>query len=360
MKFSILILTDYQLLNAIRFVYNNCENSFNNTDIFISESIRNINYKVKILKRLGLFSKIFLIRSLIFSSNTFGRKLRSLTLSLNKKSFNKFIICDNREIIPKRYEILMVPCATLQCEIFINYFEHDKIYYIEDGFGSYFGDIQKNTMTPAHRFVNQRLGKSVRIEKLYLNKVNFCKSDFALENCQIRGQFEFNYKQILKEIFLTTDYVKTYNSNDFIYLRQPLIDFGQKYIDLEQTIIKLTADFIGDAFIVRNHPRNRKILNILEYRVDNGRNMWECVCLDNIGPQNVLIGLLSTAQITPKLLFDLEPTVIFLFNLFPLTDIKKQEELSIAESFKKLYKDPMKIFTPRNMDEYLECLRRIN
>ena len=105
-----------------------------------------------------------------------------------------------------------------------------------------------------------------------------------------------------------------YTQNRVVYLDQPVYDRPEA-----ETIKKNEAAFLpliakADP-IVRLHPRQTE--NSYEgFRRDTAGNMWELECANSIGNDHVLMGLFSTAQFTPKMMFGTEPTLVFLYKLF--------------------------------------------
>ena len=80
-------------------------------------------------------------------------------------------------------------------------------------------------------------------------------------------------------------------------------------------------------------------------------------CVKQIGDEHILIGAFSTAQFMPKLLKNVEPTIIctypILFN--NLDDTFWQGTKKFIDDFKALYSNPQKIYTP----ESLEALQKL-
>lgn len=362
MKFGALIATDYQLFNILKFVFYDTEKSKKNIDLYISSSIQNVHKKAEKLRETGLFSNVYIIDKIIYSNNFILRKIKSSYLTFSKNSFLKFVNKKDREdILGKNYDIVIVPCATLLCEMFYNYFQHQKIYYIEDGLGSYFGNIHNTTMTSLHRYVIKILRREVKVDKIYVNQSKLCNVNFVNEIVNIPGSFTEVYKEMLKKIFLDKCYKQCYFDDDIIYLRQPLQDFGDRFLMIESDLIKCAKNIYLDRLIIREHPRNHyQFDNNCDIRIDNFNTMWECVSFEELTNNNVLIGMFSTAQITPKILFNKEPVIIFLFKIFPLPESKKREENDVVNLLLNIYQDKRKIFVPENINEYIHILKGLN
>ena len=146
----------------------------------------------------------------------------------------------------------------------------------------------------------------------------------------------------------------------------------KKIIIMEQG--KLKVDFDKEAFwaevfkcinkdisIVKPHPRQKdSTLKHLGAEICKNTTLpWEIICLNNNLSDKVQITIFSQACISPKLIFDQEPTVIFLYKLLPVGyDYLGQGLLEFADSIGNLYKDKTKYFIPESFDELREyCIK---
>ena len=86
-------------------------------------------------------------------------------------------------------------------------------------------------------------------------------------------------------------------------------------------------------------------------------NMWELECIQSINDGNVIFAAFSTAQFTPKLLFDKNPYIIFLYKIFDL-EVKGADEM--IERFAHTYKYKSKIFVPKCMEEIDDIIKITN
>lgn len=357
MRFGVLVLTEYQLMNIIRFVYFNNEKSRESTDLFISESIRNVDRKIEILSKSGVFNEIIKVKQFKYLANPLKRKVKSLLYTLNKSSFIKFLYKDYTQ----QFDTLLIPCSLLTCELFRRYYYHKSLCYYEDGFGSYFGNIKVTTQTNARRVFNKLFKCDEQIDALYLNLPSFSESNVAKQLRKINGDINDSYILFLKSVFCNDNFQSAYEKYHYIYLRQPIQLFGEKAVAVDISIINKLGKLLDNRFIIREHPLNindvydDKFSNIT---IDLKSNMWELECL-SIKEKCVLIGMFSTAQISPKILFGYEPFVVFLFNLFPLDEHLKMNEQKTVERFRNLYLNKNRIFVPNNMDELEEIIQKI-
>ena len=114
------------------------------------------------------------------------------------------------------------------------------------------------------------------------------------------------------------------------------------------------------SIAVKPHPRftepfNGKDVELLKC----GTVPWEIVCgkIDNLDSK-LLIGVYSTALVTAKSLYGLEPYIIFLNDMDTLNEKQRisSEMKAFLETFIQTYSDQSKLFFPKNMDELIECI----
>lgn len=102
-KFGAIALTNLQLYNVICFVAGDCEHSKGNTDLYISKTIKNNRRIVSELKRIDLFSNIYIVEEIAYPGNTVLRKIFAALHTINRHSFRRF--CEIKII---EYDILMI------------------------------------------------------------------------------------------------------------------------------------------------------------------------------------------------------------------------------------------------------------
>ncbi len=139
-----------------------------------------------------------------------------------------------------------------------------------------------------------------------------------------------------------------YAENRYVYLTQPLAEtaVGEKANAVEDMLLAAC----GDRAVLRVHPRQNRE-QFAAYTQDTAGNLWELECAKQITDDHILIGAFSTAQFTPKMLFDKEPTVVFTHKLYGnLLDTAD----AMIEILKKMYRVPEKIVVVES-DEQLRC-----
>lgn len=100
-----------------------------------------------------------------------------------------------------------------------------------------------------------------------------------------------------------------------------------------------------DQILVRRHPRDDRQELYRDFLQDDNTQMWELSISFLDMEEIILMGAYSTAQMTPKLLYDLEPRIFFLCPIYKnaYADGQYGEILTAIEEFRDLYRDPEKI-----------------
>ena len=357
MRFAFYALTDFQLFNILKFVMADCEHSREAGDLYLGDNLKEVARKKEALLALNLFSHVYIVHTLAYPSNKYIRKLTTSVRSMNRGLLGKLIDEEcAAEIFGRQYDVAVVACAALQFQVFWNYFRPKEIFLIEDGTGSYSGDINQATISRMRLMLSRLMGYSPRFTKMYVNSASFCRSTMQLEICEIPQPEPDSFETAALTVFQNNQFHETYRPRDVIYLEQPVDAAETELIQRQRATLALLSEIYGDRLIVRRHPgmKNEKKG---DYRYDTDYDMWELVAAKQISRENILIGEYSTAQITPKLLFGKEPYVVFLYRLFKPEATSKLNQT--YQDFCALYSDPRRISAPSTLEELQRCLREI-
>lgn len=141
---------------------------------------------------------------------------------------------------------------------------------------------------------------------------------------------------------------------NWIFFEQP---FGGKLDKIQNNIMKQLKNF---DVAVKLHPRTEAFDKYKNMSIVNsGNTPWEMVCLNSKGlGDKILISVNSTACITPKMIFDEEPVIIFLCRMEEVKGVIDFESFDLfIERFKKSYKNPERIIFPKNKKELLDIIK---
>ena len=357
MKFAFMAQTAYQLMNMIKFVYFDAEGSKGNSVVFINNNVFHNLHNVHSLVDRGYFAEVYTYKGKNYKEEKVLGKIDTIISVMNKKSLEKMLM--NQKCI-KEAEIVVIPSVSLESQIFWQYIGHSKVYLIEDGLGSLTGDILLDGMSRGRRYLTELLYGRFKLDKMYLNNLRFNNSEAQTHFEQIPGEYEDAFCDFLSELFLPETYHMTFKGANVIYLQQPVSIWNAQYIKVEEELIKKCNDILENDFIVRCHPLTVNNPKIEEVRYDCDNYSWEAICAEQVTQNTVLIGVFSTAQYSPKQIFNKEPFVIFLYKVIRPTNIEEFEIEKMVDKLKDSYRDKNKIYVPETTEELYSVLGDIH
>lgn len=124
-------------------------------------------------------------------------------------------------------------------------------------------------------------------------------------------------------------------------------------------VLKSISSYVDNSLqiIYRPHPRNLYPNEYPGFMLDQKRAPWELLCLfGGINDETVLIGFGSSALVFPKMIFDLEPTIVSLHELY---SSNCSEFRSLLQKVRLNYSDQTKIYAPKTMEEVFWVLDRL-
>lgn len=227
-----------------------------------------------------------------------------------------------------------------------------EVYEYEDGIGSYYiENLEDFSRSKFFKFWSRRLfgnALSYNASALYLHQPTAYTGKTYEHIRPLPIDME---GETLRKIFHYQNN-EQYHLARFIYLTQPLDEkIGERAKEVERQLLKKTADKV----LVRVHPRQDKT-DYQSYTVDTADNLWELECAGQITAEHVLIGAFSTAQFTPKMLFDIEPTVVFLYRLF---DDAFNNADAMVDTLKQMYRNPEKIMVADSVEQLMIILQEL-
>ncbi len=392
-KTALLCWSNLQLINCLNYTYNTSED----VDLFVQQGLDRNGKLIKNLRATSIFSNIFVYDTSQWHYSRIKVIIRTIIDCIKKNEFHNFIkdnlrskfdfyhlyfmtqnyiktsnmiVDGNYSSEIRRYNKILAPWAdelTFQLRISN---KNSEIILLEDGIGSYVTDmfcirfnpdipkwcnrldIDINTLKPSTLILS---GNTIPVD---------CKYKTELLR-PIRGNFELIDR--LNSIFEYKHYEK-YNKFRFIYLTQPYTsDYKSLSSDLEhldhteKQILEALKKNINNC-IIRPHPRDiDRVKNTFnEFPLDSDYNVWELLCLNDITENHVLIGSLTTAQFTPKWWYDMEPYIIFTYDLLiGGCSFYNENCIKNALKLKASYRNPEKVFLVKNISELILAIEQI-
>lgn len=110
------------------------------------------------------------------------------------------------------------------------------------------------------------------------------------------------------------------------------------------------------SFCIKLHPRSNLVLE--RQFISNTTSTIEMICMNADVSSNVFISVLSTVGISPKIMFDQVPIVIYLYKIIGLdkSNLINKEYFEFIENISKKYD---RIFIPETFGELREILNYI-
>lgn len=355
-KFAFWCETTYQLINILKFVYDNTENSYMNSDIYLVNKFRNYDYIVNKLEQEKVFGNVYRVDPYNYSTNIMVTKLQVLMALINpKKSIMNQV--QNKDFQLKKYQKIVIASQTHIAENFIFAERQKRIYLIEDGVGTYLQKKANIFKARYHNIIARILNGKYEIEKIYLNEPNMYQGEWECPICKLviskekKKEFYFMLDRILKRR------KKFSKQHEIMFLSQSCIN--EEQVLNERKIVCTIKKKLKDNFIIRLHPDDPidKYDNAL---LDYGDEIWELVSKEEILDTSVLISSFSTAQFVPKLLYNKEPILIFTGYL--LTDDKTvhKEIMSLCTYLYRIYSDKKKVIIVKSYEELEKILDNIS
>ncbi|MCP8617527.1 hypothetical protein [Salirhabdus salicampi] len=281
-------------------------------------------------------------------------------LSLIFNSYSPIKIKYDRMVIPYLHYELFSVISTFVNGVYFNN-KNVAIDVLEEGVGSYnIVDSKSKIQVAIRKTIGFLYVPSMKFN-YYVYKPELIK-DHKFKKISLKklNPVEKNEKVIktYNKIFGYKEKYSICNEYKFVYLEQDLKTFKISKQNVLEIINVISGKCGQENFIVKMHPRSKE--NIFNGNIFNQFSVpWELITLNNKLPNNVLISVLSTACLTPKLLFDEEPIVILLYKLFKEDLEFASEQIRLAESVKKTYRQN-KFFIPSDVEELKEILSFID
>ena len=314
-------------------------------DIYIDDVFGLAKTIAENLKVLGVFENVYLLdrkEHWKFPDNTFSQYLFAL------KGYWKF-----DKMIPK-----IIPNIEVYSDF---YFANDprtdvfgrfirfyivknlinfKIHFFDDGLGSYDERMYEPTAVDvlARKFFLFNTNTSFDSDYFFHSPEYF---HILNENSKMKvypiGEINDEIKDLLKKVFYIEDIGLEIQSN--------IIFDTVRNEEFNTEGSKVFSTIIGDIlhlgnFLVKSHPREKEKYG-KEYSIEYGMP-FELFCLYNDFSDKVFVTSLSSAVFTPKIIFNQEPKVIFLFEI-----MKKYSKL-YDNMYKRYVKGLEKLYSNKN------------
>ena len=174
-----------------------------------------------------------------------------------------------------------------------------------------------------------------------------------IDNYKMNKIFGKNRRKLPNNIFLGTPISSLKSVLNTDLSKSESDDFERLTLMIRNRVL---ASVNNRDWYYKKHPSEREVLpNDLTLGNLESETPWE-IDISSLTSDSTLISYFSTAMITPKLLFNLEPRIIFLFKLFRGFDFYRADD--IVDKVTGLYGNSSKVCLPESWMELEELLRR--
>lgn len=234
----------------------------------------------------------------------------------------------------------------------------------DDGTGSYAGNIYQISLGKKYEATKNIISrKRYSIHKEFLNNTEYTYSrkDGIKQYRLVSRELDDEERRQLRRVFAFGNYEQI---STYIYLNQPIgeLVMDDSYFNKEKEVLETLHKKLGDEISVRMHPRESDKASYKKFTLMDNTSMWEMICTEKIDNNNTLISFFSTAQFTPKMLYNKEPNLVFLYKLFDNCDsgvVRRIEAL--IEELRETYIEKERILIPEtvdDLDEIIETLKK--
>lgn len=342
-------VTPLHVVSAVNLALSNKEEG-GNDDIYIMHAFNGSREIAKNLNNEAVFRNIYEFEPIYKKGGKFGTLIRVLfpVYSLKKLALG------NKDFYKQTYKTVLFGFYTAFCDTIYQINRNAQTMLFDEGIGSY--TIYDIGLLCHSKFYKRAISLLFPGEMEFKPKALYLTSpEFALDlslpvkklECatDVSGGIE-KLKRIIG--FNQSD---VYKKNKSVYITQPL---NEKTCDGVSEAVALNL-LSAIKPILRVHPR-QSVDEFANFKIDTVRNMWELECAESITDKHVLWGAFSTAQLTPKMMFDREPTLVFLYKLYGC-DFDNADEM--VERIKSVYRDKSKVITVENLDELNALIKQL-
>ena len=354
--------TPYQIFNALNIAFHN-NNEFTKKALYIIAQFKTAEEISSRIEKSGLFDEVYLLTR---------DETKFLKKGIKRNIYMAFDFLFPKIFLKKRFS--NYPCKRM------SYTGFDKVYasgafstvaaimklnrhadfvMFDDGLGSYRGNyIIRSSGGKFNRIFCTifHVGSYVCVpSRLLVNNPEFCKSTVVepshIEKLPDLDNYFIDYCNKIYN-------VNKHNEFRYYWLTQP-IDSNYSAKEMREKV-RDSLEIYKEKIIVRLHPRDNDREFYASFTIEMSEDLWELSILNKDVDRLVLISEYSSAQMTPKMLFGFEPTLIFLYKLN--RGYSEEQRCTMTKQIKDLmdsYNQPEKIYVPESISELNHILMNI-
>lgn len=347
--------TPYQILGAIAIVLGKRIEA----DLYVFRVFKGCEEVAKQLNLSNIFKNVIIIDNESYHNSSRFRIFVDFIYA--KRIYDKYIpnsICyDDYYSTSNNRRVLLLLYVLTKRNHSVRY-----IYY-EDGLGTYVKGLpiitksfpnyikmlelamRKKILSPSHSEIlctyPELVEPPVKVSTIPIKKMPVL--DFHLHKDFLWRVFSCNVSSFVHERIIFFDEFRGYKDNE-------------RKLDYIDDIIEIAMGKYPHDMIYKSHPRSfyRTRIPVKDYENQSVPIEIVYTTMANL-EQRVLIGNLSTALFTPKILFNVEPYVISTHRVSPASS--KSDLESIYSKFESIYSNKSKICAPESREQFRQCLQ---
>ena len=343
--------TPYQIFNALRVIEAN--GMKDRSDMFISDRFADYEQITERINETGLCRNAAVFRYELPRNDAFVKKNEKYIELLAPVYYqNLFGLKDIRGNYDEAYMSTVTPFIFT----FVLANRIKKVFYFEDGTGSYLDMLGYSTFSKVRKAVCSIRGINFFPLKYYVNSVGMVMKKLPTEYIQIPVSHSEEFASKLSYVFTgSMDYQK-----DMLITQKKILCISMPdeakagSIASQKATLDALEKYRKDT-VVKLHPRETDTGEYDGYNIARRNTNWEMECLFTDMDDKVIIATFSTAQITPKLLYDKEPYLIF---TYPLNGPVSNDIEMMITRLTELYRQPEKVCVVTHPDELKRVLEK--
>lgn len=334
----------FNIVNMIRSAFESDEN-----DLFVLDCIPgNVKGLLNIARKSELFRGIYLIKAGSISGTTDSYVKAFISIAFPQIIHLPYKSCDQVFITGTEIYSRLIACQ------FIKKNPKCKMFYYEDGMASYTNILSSGTSNNrTNRMLKQRFGFCLykKCSGMYVYRPEYViHNDWMIPlekilNIEAGSNLANKFWKLFSE---DTEKLENVDATN-IYFDA---NFNKRQ-DIDDTfvIINELIRLLGNDFVVKPHPSKIDQWKDFGVSIFTTNDSFEIYCLNHSLKNKVLISAFSTACILPKLIFDEEPKVILLYNLYHNYPNSWNEGDAIYHKIKDNYVNKEHFWIPNDMEE---------
>lgn len=231
-----------------------------------------------------------------------------------------------------------------------------KFAFAEDGIGSY---LSNDIYTPSDRakFWLDKLNRKKfldKIDTLYLKNPNLLtvKSDFKIKKMDDLAVNDVLFNDVITTIWPGAPLTQY----DILFLQQPFSEDGRKLIGMQQDkALEVIWKSFSEKLTIKLHPRTIEYNKLDRVKYLKSEGLFELEIHQNYKVK-VLIGVNSTALLTPYLLWKETTPIIFLHKLCGVDSFNVNMDKFIERFKVEFEKSGGQLFAPESFESLIDIL----